>query len=116
MLSITRSTNVMTVQTGTVGEPKRDRFRDESAFWFALKKHLNEHCSSLFKAELQDGRMDLIKKEMGKDGHLVGGNGYPYYLRDRKWRFCIHDSQYAIRDVAEAFNETGAVSLSIVHF
>jgi hypothetical protein len=95
----------MTVQAGSVGDAKPAKFKSESAFWFALKNELAKQCA-----------MDLVKKVMSKDGHMVGGNGYPYYLRDRKWKYCIHDHLYAIRDLAKDFNKDGVVTLSVATF
>ena len=67
-------------------EVVRDRpYPTESAWWYALKKELNAQGH------------DLIKKVMSKDGHLVGGDTYPYYLRDRRSRYCFHDPEYALR-------------------
>ena len=108
-LRITNSSQVMTVSTGTVGAPKPDKFYSESAFWYALKKTLERDGYRL----IADEPVDLVKKVMSKDGHLVGGDTYPYYLRDRKWRYCIHDSEYAVRDLCEQFNRTGSVTLRI---
>ena len=62
-----------------------EKFPTETAWWYALKKVLNAQGH------------DLIKKVMSKDGHLVGTDTYPYYLRDRKHRYCFHDGEYALR-------------------
>ena len=80
-----------------VGDKK---FRHESAFWYALKLHLNS-----------DGH-DLIKKVMAKDGHMMGGDNHPYYLRDRKWRYCFYDPNYAIRLITEAWNAGDQIKLA----
>ncbi len=64
-----------------------ERFKNESAWWYALKKILNAQGH------------DVIKKLMYKDGHLVDDN--QYYLRDRKWLYCFCDEQYAVRLVHE---------------
>ena len=74
----------------------------ESAFWYALKKHLNS-----------EGGYDLVKKVMSKDGHLMGGDTYPYYLRDRAWRYCIYDDLYQLRLVNVAYNNGDIVRLPI---
>jgi len=58
----------------------------ESAWWYDLKKTLNAQG------------YDLIKKVMSKDGHMVGGDDYPYYLRDRKGDYCFMDCDYALRE------------------
>lgn len=108
-LRVTHSRGVMTVQAGTVGSPGNRKFPNESAFWYALKKTLVSGDYRMIGGE----RNDLVKKVMSKDGHLVGGEGYPYYLRDRKWRYCIHDTQYALRDLTEELHTTGVVTLAI---
>jgi hypothetical protein len=61
------------------------KYKTETAWWYALKKHLNENGE------------DLIKKIMAKDGHLYGDEQRPYYLRDRKAKYCYYDPQYAVR-------------------
>lgn len=53
---------------------------------------------------------DVIKKSPAKDGHLTSCE---HYLRDRKHRFCIIDSQYAIRSSAQMFNESGIMYFDI---
>lgn len=65
------------------------KFYTESAWWYALKIHLN------------DQGHDLIKKVMSKDGHMVGGDTHPYYLRDRKKGYCFYDGDYCLRFVHE---------------
>ena len=65
------------------------KFYTESAWWYALKIHLN------------DQGHDLIKKVMSKDGHMVGGDTHPYYLRDRKFNYCYWDGDYSLRDVRD---------------
>lgn len=108
-LRVTMSSWVMTVQAGTVGNPGNRKFKNESAFWYALKKTLMEQGFCFVGKE----PADLVKKVMSKDGHLVGGDTYPYYLRDRKWRFCIYDSHYAVRDLVEELHTRGVVTLTI---
>lgn len=109
-LRITYSKNVMTVQTGTVGDPKPDKFYSETAFFHAVKTVLNRDHKA------PDGeRFDLIKKLMYKDGHLFGDD-HSYYLRDRKWRFCIYDGFWAVRDICKEFNANGTVALTIHHW
>ena len=66
---------------------REETYRTESAWWYALKNLLNSHG------------YDLIKKVMSKDGHMVGGDTYPYYLRDRKGAYCFMDCDYALRAV-----------------
>lgn len=105
-LRVTVGGSVMTVQGGTVAN-KAPRFYNESAFWHALKQHLNEHFV------IRSKKCDLVKRVMSKDGHMVGGDNYPYYLRDRKWDYCIQDTQYAVRLLHEEFNRDGYVTLAI---
>lgn len=64
-----------------------EKFYTESAWWYALKIRLKEQGH------------DLIKKVTSKDGHMVGGDTYPYYLRDRKKRYCFYDGDYCLRFV-----------------
>ena len=108
-LRVTYAESVMTVQAGTVGNPGNRKFKNESAFWYELKKTLMAEKREFFNC----GPADLVKKVMSKDGHLVGGDGYPYYLRDRKHRFCIHDPHYALRDITEELRDLGRVVLAI---
>jgi len=37
----------------------------------------------------------------------------PYYLRDKKWKYCFIDNDYAIRDIEKEF---GKVNLLRVNF
>lgn len=77
-----------------------EKFKTESAFWFALRNKLREMGH------------DVIKKLIYKDGHMIGSNTYPYYLRERKGKWCIWDSQYAVRFLHKQFNEQKEVVLS----
>ncbi len=92
---VKRTGNGITV-IRTANEPK---IYKETEFWHKLKKHLNDWHGH-----------DLIKKLMWKDGHLV--DDHQYYLRDRKYGYCIFDSQHALRKVNEPFNE-GQVTLAV---
>ena len=108
-LRVTHSSNVVTVSAGTVGNPGNRKFRNESAFWYALLQTLRLQEHTFWGRE----PVNLVKKVMSKDGHLVGGDGYPYYLRDRKHRFCIYDPHYALRDITEELRDLGRVVLAI---
>ena len=69
------------------------------------KKIYNE--STLFfkiKQELNNKGFDLIKKEIHKDGHMMGGDGV-YYLRDRNWKYCFIDNDYQIRALYRDYND-----------
>jgi hypothetical protein len=68
----------------------------ETAFFHAVKKILNSQGH------------DLIKKNMEKDGHMMSA---PYYLRDRKWKYCFYDGEYAIRDIAKEYRCSGKARL-----
>ena len=73
------------------------RIYTESAFFYAVKKLLNEQGH------------DLVKRNMEKDGHMMSA---PYYLRDRKWRYCWYDAYYAISNIAEAYHLNGKAILN----
>jgi|PlaIllAssembly_1097288.scaffolds.fasta_scaffold641352_3 hypothetical protein len=73
----------------------------ESEFWYRLKLVLNSRG------------FDLVKKIMARDGHMMGGEEGPYYLRDRDWRFCIYDPNYMLRALHTLFNSMVSVTLSI---
>ena len=65
------------------------------------------------KERLNQLGYDLIKKNPSKDGHLTSA---PYYLRDRKFRFCFMDSYYAIRALHDEYNKHGEVTLAKYDF
>lgn len=111
-MHITIGDGIITVRAGTLYNPGNRKFKNESAFWYALKQELMSKTTHLVWEDCQP--FDLVKKVMAKDGHMVGGDTYPYYLRDRKWRFYIYDAHYAVRDVAEALYKGGAVVLHMV--
>ena len=85
-----------------IREPDEPKIYKETEFWYKLKKVL-----------IANG-YDVIKKVMSKDGHLYGGNTYPYYIRGRKINDetpMIYDGDYALRFVYENFNNKGEVHL-----
>lgn len=89
------------VVTKEKGDP---RFKDESHFLHHLKKLLNSPAG---------GAMDLIKKRMWKDGHLV--DDLQQYLRSRKIRpgaVAIWSSFWSIEDASARFNRNGEVTLA----
>jgi len=65
------------------------------------------------KKELERQGIELIKKRMWKDGHLVDDE--QQYLRTRKKKncFCIYNSAYAINDAGLKFNEDEKFVLSV---
>jgi hypothetical protein len=73
------------------------KFYNESAFFYAVKKLLNSQGH------------DLVKRNMEKDGHMMSA---PYYLRDRRWRYCYYDNYYAIADIAKCYNLNKKVTLN----
>lgn len=84
-----------------IREAHDERIRDESDLFHKLKKVLNAQGE------------DLIKKTPSSDGHLTSA---PYYLRDRGWAYCIIDNEYALRDVAKEYRETGRAQLMKVEW
>ena len=89
----------------TLDEGEKCPFKTESAFWYWLKQQINEMTVCGFAG-------DVVKKEMHKDGHMCGGDGV-YYLRDRKRRYCIYDSHYAVRLLHTNLKEFGSVTLQL---
>jgi hypothetical protein len=64
---------------------EKNTFKTESAWWYRLKQELNAQGH------------DLVKRIMSRDGHMVGDDHDPYYLRDRKGSYCFYDPNYALR-------------------
>ena len=75
-------------------EDRDTRIYSDSALLYAMKKIL------------QRMGLDVVKKLMHKDGHLVSDD--QHYLRDRKGRFLIYWGYHAVRSAYEDFN-TGTV-------
>lgn len=79
------------------------RIATESALWVAIKRRL------------QSVKMDVIKKEMVKDDHMVSQG--QYYVRSRNMSapgaIAIWDDSYAVRDAAKDFREYGKVYLRL---
>ena len=75
---------------------KTDRVYTESALFYRVKCILNKRGQ------------DLVKKAPATDGNLTDA---PYYLRDRKGRYCYYDDQYMLRDIAKDFMVNGQVTL-----
>jgi hypothetical protein len=86
--------------TVTVKAEPNERYRTETAFFYALKKHI-----------IGLGH-DVIKKCPGNDGHLTGA---PYYIRERKGQWCVWDGNYAIRAATRNFHDDGEVDLHFVN-
>lgn len=85
----------------TVAREAGDKIKDESHLLYQVKKILLERG------------LDVIKKRMWKDGHMVAD--YCQYIRSRDWKnksgFMLWDDQYAIRNLARDFRKDGKVSL-----
>ena len=79
----------------------KEKYYTESAFFYQIKK------------ELQKQGYDIIKKIMSKDGHLIGGDTYPYYIRERSGKWCIWDDIYSIRSCESSFNTHKFVTLRL---
>lgn len=75
----------------------RRYYKDDSHLMYAIKK------------ELQKKGYDCIKKLAYKDGHLV--DNHMHYIRDRKYRWFLFDSEYAVRSMAMAFDSGEEVKL-----
>lgn len=94
------------VRPGTVTlrrQPGEPAVKNESGLFHRLRNTLQELGE------------DVIKKEMGKDGHLVSDK--VYYVRSRKTTspgaYALLDDQYALRNSASEYNRNGNVTLSI---
>ena len=111
MPRITITETTLTVERED-GDPKKfrsgwDGMQDaESAFLYWLKKHLNAEPYSL----------DLIKKRMWKDGHMVSEE--QQYLRTAKIRkgkpyMMLYNPHWQINGLEADWNEDGKAVLSI---
>jgi len=93
-------TNWEVTVTKEKGDPyfKRSEWADaESTLLYHVKKEL-----------IKQG-YDCVKIRMWKDGHLVDDN--QQYIRDRKGKWFIWNTSWAIWDAGEHFNENGIVHL-----
>lgn len=97
MRVIVNQTNVVVEATA-----EKERYRTESAFFYALK------------IVLQAQGYDVIKRLMSRDGHLMGEEKYTHYIRDRKWKFAVIDGNWAVRAVEKEFNDSRSVNLQMV--
>lgn len=66
----------------------------------------------LIKKALNDQGHDVIKKRMWKDGHMMGGDE-TQYLRERKWKWCAFDGEYALRLLYTDYNNEDSVTLIV---
>ena len=72
-------------------EPKDLKIYSESRLYYLIKK------------EVQRQGHDVIKKLMGRDGHLVDDK--QYYIRERKWKFALRDLNFSLRQLQEDYNQ-----------
>ena len=81
--------------------------KGESRLLYHLKLFLNTYCG-----------LDMVKKRMWRDGHLVSEQ--QQYLRTRSLRvgwphISIFNDQWAIEGAEQAFNRDGKVILRVVN-
>ncbi len=89
--------NVMDIkQTWFKREPGEAKIYSESLLWYRIKQIL------------KDAGYDVIKKCPEKDGHMISE---PYYIRDRRWRFCLRDEDSYRRFLFVPFNEGEEIHL-----
>jgi hypothetical protein len=77
-----------------------EKFKNESAVWFALKNLLNSKG------------LDVVKKQAWQDGHMIPEG--VYYLRDRKWKFYFFDDLYQVRNIGQDLNKMGEAHIMVV--
>ena len=63
------------------------------------------------KVELRRQGHDVIKKEMVKDGHMVSEG--VYYLRQRRGKWAVWNSGYAVYDASQDYNKHGYTILNV---
>ncbi|HUV84125.1 MAG TPA: hypothetical protein VMV86_00355 [Methanosarcinales archaeon] len=66
------------------------KYYSESLLYAHIRNNIND-----------SGLFNVIKKCPAKDGHLTSA---PYYIRERKGKWCLFDYMYAIRMLYEDFN------------
>lgn len=71
------------------------------------------HLLYLVQRELRRQGVDIVKRRLQADGHLMGDEG-TQYLRARDWSWGLVDDHYAIRDLAAEYRSTGTVWLQRV--
>lgn len=74
----------------------------ESWLWYQIKEAL-----------IEQGH-DVVKKLMWKDGHLVDDT--EYYIRDRKWGWCLRDDYYFARKLYEPYNADKTLRITRIYF
>lgn len=88
-------------------EPGDPKMRDGG--FGTAESRLLHHVKKVLNAR----GFDLVKRRTQSDGHMYGWER-TVYLRDRKWRFCIVDGNWALNDNAAAeFNRKGEAVLLV---
>lgn len=77
--------------------PGTPAMKSESALMYAIKNIL------------RDSGLNVVKKLMWKDGHLV--NDTQYYIRERRGKWCLWDTEYQVRNLAEDYNRGETIHL-----
>jgi len=89
-IDLSALTGLSKLECVTVHRGDSPKYCNESLLWAHIRDEIN--ASGLF---------DVVKKCPAKDGHLTNA---PYYIRDRKWEWCLHDPDAAIRGLHREFN------------
>ena len=90
--------DVMNIKKTWFKRDKREKkIYSESLLFYRIKQILN------------DAGYDVIKKCPGKDGNLTSA---PYYIRDRRHKFCLHGGDYQIRSLTDVFNSFEEIHLT----
>jgi hypothetical protein len=76
-----------------IGTPK---FRTESSLWTFIRLVL-----------VKEG-YDVVKQNPAKDGNLTSA---PWYIRDRAGKWCLHDGDYQLCALHEAYNRGETIRL-----
>lgn len=75
---------------------EKEKYYKESTLYYHIKKEL-----------LKQG-FDVVRQVPEKDGHMTSA---PYYIRDRKGKYCWIDDSSAIRELQTELNEKQRVML-----
>lgn len=84
------------------------------------KTSFSPHAESILLRRLQRELMqfgvDLVKRRMSKDGHLVDSHQMYLVSRSQKcpYAICILNSSWSIRDAGEEYRQRGTTTLTII--
>jgi hypothetical protein len=78
----------------------KEKYRAESTLYYHIKLSLKKKG------------YDVIRQVPEKDGHMTS---CPYYIRDRKGKFCWMDNNHALRLLNEAFNTKREIQLAFIN-